>query len=109
MRAVALGNDTVALCVPVTGSVPVVTGVAQGIFAGIGYAIFGVPEAAFFGAATVIASLLPGIGTLLVWVPVGVYLMATGLEIFCERYRQMILDRNSNSIFGRYVQQRWQE
>jgi predicted PurR-regulated permease PerM len=56
----------------------VVTGIAQGIFAGIGYWISGVPQPAFFGAATAVASLFPGVGTLLIWVPAGVYLFATG-------------------------------
>ena len=55
----------------------VVTGLAQGVFAGIGFWISGVPQPAFFGAATAVASLLPGVGTLLVWVPVGVFLAAT--------------------------------
>jgi predicted PurR-regulated permease PerM len=56
----------------------VVTGIAQGLFAGIGFWISGVPQPAFFGAATAVASLLPGVGTLLVWVPVGIFLIATG-------------------------------
>jgi predicted PurR-regulated permease PerM len=56
----------------------VVTGLAQGILAGIGFWISGVPQAAFFGAATAVASLIPGIGTLLIWVPAGLYLFATG-------------------------------
>ena len=56
----------------------VVTGLAQGAFAAVGYWITGVPEAAFFGAATAIMSLVPGVGTLLVWVPAGVFLLVTG-------------------------------
>jgi predicted PurR-regulated permease PerM len=56
----------------------VVTGFAQGVFAGIGFWMSGVPQPAFFGAATAVASLLPGVGTLLVWVPVGIFLAATG-------------------------------
>jgi predicted PurR-regulated permease PerM len=56
----------------------VVTGLAQGVFAGIGFWLSGVPQPAFFGAATAVASLLPGVGTLLVWVPVGIFLAATG-------------------------------
>lgn len=56
----------------------VLTGLAQGLLAAIGYMITGVPEAAFFGAATAVASLLPGVGTLLVWVPAGVFLFLTG-------------------------------
>ncbi|MDP9148724.1 MAG: AI-2E family transporter [Myxococcota bacterium] len=56
----------------------VVTGLAQGFLAAIGYWITGVPEPAFFGALTAVASLIPGVGTLLVWVPIGLVRMATG-------------------------------
>jgi predicted PurR-regulated permease PerM len=56
----------------------VLTGMAQGLLAGIGYYLTGVPEAAFFGALTAVASLVPGVGTLLVWVPLGIYLLITG-------------------------------
>jgi predicted PurR-regulated permease PerM len=56
----------------------VVTGLAQGAFAAIGYWISGVPQPAFFGAATAVASLVPAVGTLLVWVPAGLYLFFTG-------------------------------
>ncbi len=56
----------------------VVTGVSQGVLAAFGYWISGVPEAAFFGALTAVASLLPGVGTMLVWVPAGLFLLGTG-------------------------------
>ncbi len=56
----------------------VVTGLAQGAFAALGYWMTGVPEATFLGAATAIMSLVPGVGTLLVWVPAGVFLVITG-------------------------------
>jgi predicted PurR-regulated permease PerM len=56
----------------------VATGLAQGLLAAVGYFVTGVPEAAFFGAATAVASLIPAVGTLLVWVPTGIFLIATG-------------------------------
>jgi predicted PurR-regulated permease PerM len=56
----------------------VVTGIAQGVFGTIGFWMCGAPEPIFFGIATALASLIPGLGTLLVWVPVGIFLMATG-------------------------------
>ena len=56
----------------------VVTGVVQGMLAAIGYWIAGSPQPAFFGAATAVASLVPAVGTLLTWVPVGLYLFFTG-------------------------------
>jgi predicted PurR-regulated permease PerM len=62
--------------ITVTGTV--VTGLAQGVLAAIGYLIAGVPQAIFFGICTAFASLIPAVGTLLVWVPVGIYLFLTG-------------------------------
>ena len=55
-----------------------VTGLAQGSLAAIGYWATGVPEPAFFGFATAIASIVPAVGTLLVWVPAGFYLLLSG-------------------------------
>src|SRR5262249_61821916 len=56
----------------------VLTGLAQGTLATIGFLISGVPHPLFFGAATALASLVPAVGTLLVWVPASIYLFATG-------------------------------
>jgi predicted PurR-regulated permease PerM len=56
----------------------VVTGLTQGALAAIGYWATGVPEPVFFGIATAIASVVPAVGTLLVWVPAGVYLLLSG-------------------------------
>lgn len=56
----------------------VLTGLAQGALATLGFWITGVPEAIFFGVATALASLVPAVGTLLVWVPLGLYLFAMG-------------------------------
>ncbi len=56
----------------------VLTALAQGLLAAIGYWITGVPQALFFGVATAIASLIPAVGTLLVWVPAGIYLVLVG-------------------------------
>ena len=54
------------------------TGLTQGLLAGVGYAIAGVPEAALLGALTAVCSVVPAVGTLLVWVPVGVGLIVSG-------------------------------
>lgn len=56
----------------------VVTGLVQGLLAGVGYWITGVPKPVFLGIATAVASIVPAVGTLLVWVPAGLYLFATG-------------------------------
>ncbi len=54
------------------------TALAQGVFATIGYWIAGVPEPTFFGAATAVASFVPGVGVLLVIVPVTLGLFLVG-------------------------------
>jgi len=56
----------------------VLTGLVQGVLAGLGYWVTGVPDPAFFGALTAVASIVPAVGTLLVWIPLGLYLLVTG-------------------------------
>jgi len=56
-------------------------GLIQGALAGFGYAVFGAPQAAFLGAMTAVASTVPALGTVLVWAPVGAYLIGTGHAI----------------------------
>jgi predicted PurR-regulated permease PerM len=58
-----------------------VIGVIQGVLGGIGLAIAGVPGAAFWGIVMMVASVIPGIGPGLVWVPAVIYLFATGETI----------------------------
>jgi predicted PurR-regulated permease PerM len=54
------------------------TAVLQGLLAGAGYAIARVPHPAFFAAMTAVASLLPVLGTPLVWLPAGGFLLMGG-------------------------------
>ncbi len=52
--------------------------VIQGIFAAIGMSIFGVPGALIWGAATIVAALVPFVGSALILVPAVLYLFFTG-------------------------------
>lgn len=54
------------------------TGLAQGLLAGAGYAVVHAPEPALLAALTAICSLVPAVGTLLVWVPLGVLMAVSG-------------------------------
>ena len=56
----------------------VMTGLSQGCLAALGFWISGVPRPIFFGIATAIASIIPAVGTMLVWIPAGLYLFAVG-------------------------------
>ncbi|MEK7608530.1 MAG: AI-2E family transporter [Patescibacteria group bacterium] len=55
-----------------------VVAIIQGIIAGSGYWVFGVPNAAFWGGVTAISALIPGIGTSLVLIPAILYLFVSG-------------------------------
>jgi predicted PurR-regulated permease PerM len=55
-----------------------VIGIIQGGMAGIGLWVAGVGGAVFWGTIMVVLSIIPGIGTALVWVPAAVYLAAVG-------------------------------
>lgn len=50
----------------------------QGVSAGIGFAIFGVPNAFLWASVTVICALVPTLGTSIVFIPVVGYLALTG-------------------------------
>ena len=55
-----------------------VIGIVQGALGGIAFAVVGIQGAAFWAVVMAVASVVPGIGTALVWVPAVIYLFATG-------------------------------
>ncbi len=56
----------------------IIVGVIQGAIAGLGFFLFGVPNAMLMTLLATIAGVLPVIGTTVIWIPVGVYLFASG-------------------------------
>jgi len=67
-----------------------VIGILQGGVAGFAFWVVGIPSAVFWGTIMAVLSIIPGIGTALVWGPAviilaagGSYLKAGGLGIFC--------------------------
>jgi len=71
-----IGSMKSAINSIVLGSV--VVALIQGLLTGIGFAIFGVPNATLWGTVAAIAALIPGVGTSLVWVPGVLYLFFFG-------------------------------
>ncbi|KPK58221.1 MAG: permease [Gemmatimonas sp. SG8_38_2] len=55
-----------------------VIGIIQGGLAGLAFAAAGLKGAAFWGTIMAVLSIIPGVGTALVWVPAVIYLMAVG-------------------------------
>lgn len=59
----------------------VLLGIVQGIIAGIGFFIFGVPSAILLTILAALAGIFPIVGTALVWIPVAIYLFIAGNTI----------------------------
>jgi len=57
----------------------IIVAIVQGVIAGIGYTIFGLPSPILWGFFTIIVALLPVFGTALVWFPASIYLIVTGI------------------------------
>lgn len=55
-----------------------VIGLVQGGLAGLAFAVVGIKGAVFWGTVMVVLSIIPAIGTGLVWIPAVLYLFATG-------------------------------
>jgi predicted PurR-regulated permease PerM len=67
-----------------------VIGIVQGALAGAAFAVAGIDGALFWGAVMAVLSIVPGVGTGLVWVPAVIYLAmidrvgaAVGLAVWC--------------------------
>lgn len=67
-----------------------VIGMLQGTLAGMALAFGGVPSALFWAVAMMFLSVVPGIGTALIWIPAVIYiginsswLLALGIGVFC--------------------------
>ncbi len=69
-----LSKLKIAITSVIRGNITVA--IVQGILAGIGFTIFGVPNAALWGFITVIAALVPIVGTALILTPIIIYLFA---------------------------------
>jgi predicted PurR-regulated permease PerM len=67
-----------------------VIGVVQGVLAGLAFWVAGIPQAVFWTAVMIALSIIPVIGSAIVWVPACLILLATGkvltrvlLAVFC--------------------------
>ena len=67
-----------------------VIGIVQGAMAGAAFAVIGIQGAAFWGTVMAVLSIIPGIGTALIWIPTAIWLYfngqvsaAIGLTLWC--------------------------
>ena len=77
------------------------TALVQGILGGIGFWIGGLPSPIFFGALICVASLLPVVGTMLVWLPGALYLLFQGMTwsgIFLLAWGFLVVGSSDNIL-----------
>ena len=67
----------------------IIVALTQGLLGGIGFWIFSIPSAAFLGVCMVFSSVIPLVGTSIIWIPAALYLaftsslwMAIGLALW---------------------------
>ncbi len=88
----------------------VVVGVIQGLLAGIGFFIFGVKSALILTVIAIFLSIIPFLGPAFVWVPVGIYLIATtnnaGMIIGYFLYNLLIVSLVDNIIRSYIISKR---
>lgn len=99
----AMGTRMLGLTADVTRGVVwglVGTAVAQGILAGIGFAVAGVPQPVLLAIVTGVISILP-VGAPLVWIPASIWLLtqgSTGWGIFLAIYGAGVISTVDNII-----------
>lgn len=70
--------DDVEVTIRATIRGTVIVALIQGLLGGVGFALFGVPRAAFWGTVMVVASILPVVGPGIIWLPGAIYLFIQG-------------------------------
>jgi predicted PurR-regulated permease PerM len=73
----ALWSETKNMVVSNAIGIPVLM-LCQCIIAVLGYWLFGVPQALVWGVLTGVASIIPMVGTMIVWVPICIVVLASG-------------------------------
>ena len=58
-----------------------VVGIVQGAIGGIAFSLLGIESAIFWGVVMILLSILPAIGSALVWAPAAIYLITSGMVL----------------------------
>ena len=75
-----LGSETITMIRANAIGIPVIC-IVQGVFAALGYYIFGVKDWGLWGFITGVFAFFPILGTMIIWVPLVIYLFSTGHNV----------------------------
>jgi predicted PurR-regulated permease PerM len=79
----------------------IIVALVQGLLGGFGFWIFNIPSAAFWGVCMVFSSVIPLVGTSLIWIPAALYLALTssiGLGIGMALWGTLIISGADNIL-----------
>ncbi|PUZ28374.1 AI-2E family transporter [Chitinophaga parva] len=76
-NVVRMGKEVHTMVIANAVVIPLIA-ILQGAVAGLGYWLLGVPQPVFWAVVTAFASLLPVIGAAAVYVPIGIWVVASG-------------------------------
>jgi len=94
------GKELVAQTISNSLGMPLIA-VVHGLLSYLAYKICGLPEAGFWGIITGFASVIPLVGTGLVWIPASIYLLfmhQTGYGIFLLSWGVIVIGLSDNLI-----------
>lgn len=99
-KLLLFGNELVAQTFSNAVGIPLIA-VAQGVCGYISFLIAGIPEAGFWGVIAGFSSVIPVVGTGIVWAPISIYLFATGATwqgVFVAVWGLLIMGSADNVI-----------
>ncbi len=86
-----------------------VVGLVQGLFAGLGFFVFGVKNALVLTMLAMILAVLPVVGVFLLWIPISIYMFISGnvaLAIAFTLYNLVIVSNIDNVVLAYIVSKR---
>lgn len=107
---IQFGQELVSMTYSSSIGIPVIA-VVQGVFAFFAYLIAGVPEPFFWACITALVSVIPVVGTALIWIPMGVYLIANGMTwqaVFIFLFGTLALS-NLDNLVRFFIQKKYSD
>jgi predicted PurR-regulated permease PerM len=86
-----------------------VVGIVQGLLSGLGFLMFGVDNALLFTMLAVFMAVLPSLGVYLIWIPIAIYMFATGsvaLAIAFVLYNLVLVSNIDNFLLAYIISKR---
>lgn len=97
---IQFGTELVSMTYSSAIGIPVIA-LVQGFCALLAYLIVGMPEPFFWACVTALVSVIPVVGTALVWVPAGIYMIASGMiwqAVFVFAFGVLVLSNVDNLV-----------